>query len=671
MIGLYLCSIYLNLLPMKSFLLSSAFLIVTIFSYGQCTLSGLEAFYCSSDTISVLTASCNGTPTIFGAGINSNGDFDPSLAGTGQVEVYVLDGAPSYTIDQTGAFDTVGVPGSASTVSLGDDATSSNLSIGFTFNFFANQYTTFGISSNGFIFFGSNTANGCCSGQNLPSGTAPNNLIAFAWEDLDPDGGNAGTISYWTQGTSPNRKCIIDFDAVPHYPGTSYYVTSQVVLYEGCGLIEIHTTSMPSDGGTHTMGIENSNGTVAYTPSGRNASSWTISNDYVAFIPQCGDTFTTIVSGGPDLTLTMDSLDCYGDTDGGLTANATGNGPFSYEWSTTATSAAITNIGVGTYSVTVTDDDGCFNDISTDLYSPPALAGSFDIDLALCESSADGEITLNPSGGTPPYSYVWSSGGTGLTESNLTAGPYIVTITDAGNCDIALNVDLDFENEDPSINLGADKNLCPGQSTVIAAPPGYASYLWSEGSTTNSIVISSAGIYSVTASDGVGCEGSDEVEVFLNIPDQVDLGPNQSGLGPIPIDAGPQYVSYLWNTGASVQVLNVVFSGDYSVAVQDTNGCVTKDTVTVRIWPAGVMEPSESGVMVFPNPTSDLVSIDFNGRTPQGDIKLYDMTGKMVRNYNIVSGRIIKLDLVDLDAGNYVLSIESDIINEKRLIAKQ
>ena len=83
------------------------------------------------------------------------------------------------------------------------------------------------------------------------------------------------------------------------------------------------------------------------------------------------------------------------------------------------------------------------------------------------------------------------------------------------------------------------------------------------------------------------------------------------------------------------------------------------------------MEPSESGVMVFPNPTSDLVSIDFNGRTPQGDIKLYDMTGKMVRNYNIVSGRIIKLDLVDLDAGNYVLSIESDIINEKRLIAKQ
>jgi hypothetical protein len=656
---------------MKSFLLSSAFLIVTIFSYGQCTLSGLEAFYCSSDTISVLTASCNGTPTIFGAGINSNGDFDPSNAGSGQVEIYVLDGAPSYTINQTGTFDTIGVPGNASTVSLADDAVVSNLSLGFTFNFFANQYTTFGISSNGFIFFGTNSDNGCCSGDFIPTAGTPNNIIAFAWEDLDPDNGNAGTISYWTEGTTPNRVCVVDFDAVPHYPGTGNYVTSQIKLFEGCGRIEIHTTAMPSDGGNHTMGIENSGGTAGYPVTGRNATSWSVTNDFVAFEPECGDTFTTIVSTGPDLTISMDSLDCYGDTDGSLTANATGSGPFTYLWSTSDTSSIISNIGVGTYSLTAADSAGCTNTFSVDMFSPPALAGSFDIDLAFCESSADGEITLNPSGGTPPYTYAWSSGGTGLTESNLTPGSYIVTITDAGNCDIALNVDLDFENEDPSINLGADKNLCPGQSTVLAAPPGYASYSWSEGSTTNSIVISSAGVYSVTASDGVGCEGSDEIEVFPNIPDQVDLGPNQSGLGPIPVDAGPQYVSYLWNTGASVQVLNVVFSGDYSVAVQDTNGCVTKDTVTVKIWPAGVMEPSESGVEVYPNPTSNVVSVNFNDQTPQGNIRLYDMTGKIVRSQIISGGSIVKLDLMDLDAGNYVLSIESDSVNETRLIVKQ
>jgi hypothetical protein len=645
------------------------FSFIAAHTFGQCTLSGLEAFYCSSDTISVLTATCNGTPTIFGAGINSNGDFDPSNAGTGQVEVYVLDGGPSYTIDQTGTYDSIGVTGSASSVSLGDDATISNLSIGFTFNFFANQYTTFGISSNGFIFFGSNTANGCCSGQNLPNGATPNNLIAFAWEDLNPSSG--GAIKYYTVGTTPNRKLVVFFDGVHHYGSTAYNVTSQVHLFEGCGRIEIHTTSMPSDGGSHTMGIENSSGNVAYTPTGRNASSWTISNDYVAFIPECGDTFTTFVSNGPDISFSMDSLDCFGDVDGALTANANGANPITYLWSTTDTSASISNIGIGTYTVTATDSAGCFNSISTDMFSPPALAGSFDKVETLCESSTDGSITLNPSGGTPPYSYSWSSGGTGLTESNLAAGAYIVTITDAGNCDIALNVDLDFENEDPSINLGADKFLCPNQSTVIAAPPGYTSYLWSDASTTNSIVISSAGVYSVTASDGVGCEGSDTIEVFLNIPDQVDLGGTKSGLGPIALDPGSQYASYLWNTGASVQILNVVFSGDYSVAVQDSSGCVTRDTVKVNIWPAGIKEPGESGIEVYPNPTSDIVNINLNGLGADGLITVYEISGKMVSTQSIRNQSNPSIDLSNLDAGNYILEIKAEGVNEKRLVVKQ
>ena len=81
------------------------------------------------------------------------------------------------------------------------------------------------------------------------------------------------------------------------------------------------------------------------------------------------------------------------------------------------------------------------------------------------------------------------------------------------------------------------RTCVPNQSTVIAAPPGYSSYVWNEGSTSNSIVISGAGVYSVTASDGVGCEGSDTIEVFLNIPDQVDLGSTKSGLGPIALDS--------------------------------------------------------------------------------------------------------------------------------------
>ncbi len=191
-----------------------------------------------------------------------------------------------YT-NSTITFAPQAVSGSATTVSLSDDAVSGFQPIGFTFNFFCNDYTDFRISSNGFITFNNSGSNGCCSGQNIPNGSNPNNLIAFAWEDLDP--GNGGQpaenlIRYETIGTAPNRILIVDFFNVDHYPNNNN-VTVQLLLYETTNVIEIHTTNMPSDGGRHTMGIENANGTVAYTVAGRNRSNWSTSNEGIRFSP--------------------------------------------------------------------------------------------------------------------------------------------------------------------------------------------------------------------------------------------------------------------------------------------------------------------------------------------------------------------------------------------------
>ncbi|HAW20376.1 MAG TPA: hypothetical protein DCX14_09350 [Flavobacteriales bacterium] len=658
---------------MKNLLVLLAAVSIGITAQSQCTLSGLNSYYCSSDTISVLTASCNGTPTIFGPGVNSSGNFDPSNAGTGNVDIFVLDGTPSYTIDQVGSYDTIGVPGNATTVNLGDDAVSSNLSIGFSFNFFAANYTTFGISSNGFIFFGSNSDDGCCSGDAIPNSSTPNNFVAFAWEDLDPDNGNSGTISYWTQGVAPNRICVVDFDAVPHYPGTGFYVTSQIKLFEGCGLIEIHTTSMPSDGGTHTMGIENASGSAGYPVTGRNASSWTITNDYVGFIPNCGDTFSTFVSGGPTIALSMDSLACFGDTNGSVTATTSGSAPITYLWSTGDTTAQITNLGIGTYSLTASDSAGCSAESSINMYSPTGIGGSFVVMETLCESGTDGEATVTPNGGTPPYTYAWSSGGTGLTESNLAAGLYTLTITDDIGCDIALNTNVGFENEDPDINLGDDVSICPGQSTVLVATPGHDGYLWSDSSITNAIVVSSAGLYSVTANSAEGCTGSDTVNVTLNIPDQVNLGGTQSGPGPIVLDAGPQYITYFWNTGATTQMLNVALSGDYSVVVQDTNGCVTTDTVKIKIWTTGLNETSIGSFEIYPNPTSGLVVLAFNDWSANGKLTIIDAKGAVVKNQqlNASPGTNLELDLSGLTNGHYILSIETEGQRNQWPIIKQ
>ncbi len=187
----------------------------------------------------------------------------------------------SYRLNQAGTFSPVTVAGSY--VGLSDESYSSALPIGFSFAFFDSSYTDFYISSNGFISFSSTGGTGCCSGQSLPDVTAPNNLIAFAWNDLDPGAG--GAIYYQTIGSAPNRRLVISFLAIPHYGSFNTPVTSQISLFEGSNIIEIHSTSIPALSGLHTMGIENKDGTMGLAVPGRNASTWFASSDYVQFVP--------------------------------------------------------------------------------------------------------------------------------------------------------------------------------------------------------------------------------------------------------------------------------------------------------------------------------------------------------------------------------------------------
>ncbi len=195
-----------------------------------------------------------------------------------------------YTVDQTGTFNPIDISATGTNVPLADDEVSADLNIGFTFNFNGNDYTTFRISSNGFITFNTDGDNGCCSGDPLPTAGPPDNLIAFAWEDLDP--GNGGqpamnVVRYETVGTAPNRVLVVEFFNVDHFP-TGNNVTAHTQLYETTNVIEIHTTSMPSDGGNHTQGLENATGSDAIATPGRNSTDWSATNDFVSFTPNGG-----------------------------------------------------------------------------------------------------------------------------------------------------------------------------------------------------------------------------------------------------------------------------------------------------------------------------------------------------------------------------------------------
>lgn len=172
--------------------------------------------------------------------------------------------------------------GNGTLLSLSDDQVTAALPIGFSFDFYCNTYTQFYLSSNGWLSFSSPADPYTTTGP-IPSASDPDNIIAFAWDDLDPSSG--GTIDYFTTGTAPNRKLVVNFSNVPHYSCGSCLVTTQVVLEEGTNAIEIHNTRVDNHGasGTMTQGIENASGSMGQVVTGRNVSTWSVTNDAVRF----------------------------------------------------------------------------------------------------------------------------------------------------------------------------------------------------------------------------------------------------------------------------------------------------------------------------------------------------------------------------------------------------
>ncbi|KAB2962009.1 MAG: hypothetical protein F9K16_10260 [Thermoanaerobaculia bacterium] len=169
------------------------------------------------------------------------------------------DSAGGFAVDDTIPLDFEDISGTGTAVPLSDDSVSPPLPMNFTFNFFGTDYTDAYISSNGFVTLLAGQPNGCCTGAPIPTAAAPNGLIAGWWEDLNPGAG--GTVHYQTLGSAPNRRFIAQFENVPHFGGGNL-VTLQFKLFEGTNVVEVHYQAAPSDGGTHSAGVENETGTV-------------------------------------------------------------------------------------------------------------------------------------------------------------------------------------------------------------------------------------------------------------------------------------------------------------------------------------------------------------------------------------------------------------------------
>jgi hypothetical protein len=168
-----------------------------------------------------------------------------------------------------------------------DDVTHGPFNIGFTFNFFGNNYTQFYVGSNGWIGFSPGQTTGYVA-QYIPNASSPMNTILADWEDLFP---GASNIRYTTIGVAPNRQLVVSFNAVPHYGCNTNLHTFQFVLKETSGIIDINYQSKPQCGANNaTAGLVNSNNTNVVPVGGKNASQWTATNYSVRFTPSAAET---------------------------------------------------------------------------------------------------------------------------------------------------------------------------------------------------------------------------------------------------------------------------------------------------------------------------------------------------------------------------------------------
>ncbi len=213
------------------------------------------------------------------------------------------------------------------------------------------------------------------------------------------------------------------------------------------------------------------------------------------------------------ISATVDNnASCNGGSDGGITASPSGGtSPYTYSWSNAASTATISGVVAGTYTVTVTDVSSNTATASATVTQPTALVASASVNSTInCNGGSDGQVTASATGGISPYTYAWNTGGTNALETGLSAGTYYVTITDNNGCYDFTSVTLTEPTPliaSASVRATIDCNGGNDGGLTSSATGGIIpyTYSWSNGGTTASQTGMSAGTYTVTITDSNGC----------------------------------------------------------------------------------------------------------------------------------------------------------------------
>ena len=492
--------------------------------------------------------------------------------------------------------------------------------------------------NNGFLTLTCGPNGAVCPGDEVDCSVSGPALSIVGLEDVDCNGTSTGSIS--------------------------------VFVEEGTGVGEIDFTWFGGDSDSSTLsGIPAGTYTVIATDENG-----------------CIDSMTIDVSEPDAINIVVDSVinPTIGFDDGAAYVSISGgSGDYTIEWSNGSTDEDLIDAESGIYTITVTDENDCMATLNVSV-----LDGSCETtDLAFTYSTTpedcnmnNGSVTIEATGGTPPYTYDWPiviSTSNDAMITGVSEGVFIFSLIDNNGCIVQDTIIVDGNR--PFINVvSAEGVSCVGiddgsiDIDVTAGVPPY-SYLWSTENrdTTQDVSGLKAGLYAVTVTDAVGCdftrsvviEGANGIEISIDSLVSATTG-NADGAAYISVTGGSPDYSYAWDGQAGDQDLQNATGGSHTVLVVDANECEAELEITIPEMIVGVdLLESVSALNIYPNPTRDKVNIYLELdqlREVAIDLMAYD--GRILEQISVeeISSKTYSFDLLRYTTGIYFINVMID-----------
>ena len=572
------------------------------------------------------------------------GTLSACLGLTSQLSNAVTPG--TWSSSNTGVA-TISATGLVTGVSAGTSTITYNASNGCSTT---SQYTVYPqpvltvTPSNVLCFGGSGSVTLSASGANAPYtyGGSPT-------QNLQP-----GTYTYTATSVDGCVSSPVSITITQPQAALALTTTQVNVLCSGNNTGSIDLTAT---GGTAPYTYAWSNNTAQEDPTGLAAGTYTVT---VTDANGCTATATvTITQPASALALSTTQVNvlCFGNSTGSINLSPSGGtAPYTYAWSNNTTSQDPSNLIAGTYTVVVTDANGCTATISATITQPqaPLTLATTQVNV-LCFGNSTGSIDLSPSGGTAPYTYVWSNNATIQDPLNLISGTYTVVVTDANGCTATISATITQPQAGLSVATTQTNVLCFGNSTgaINATPSGGSSpytYSWSNGATSQNLSAIAAGVYTVTVTDANGCTSTISATItqpqvpltlattqvnvlcFGNSTGSIDLSPS----------GGTAPYTYAWSNNTTSQDPSNLIAGVYTVTVTDANGCTATISATITQPATAVSISTTVQNILCLNGTGSINS------SPAGGVSPYTYSW---------SNQAITQNITNLQAGSYTVTV--------------